>query len=98
MQSYRKRMVVQKSHNETPKAKQVHIKPTYRALYSDTKAFLVKAISMYKTVASSFEPLSDEEKFCRDETLRYTIDLETLENGTFEERKEVMRKHGRGIS
>ena len=98
MQNYRKRMIVQKKHSETPKARQVHIKPTYRELYFDTKAFLVKVVLMYKVVVASFEPLSDEEKLCRDEILKYTIDLEILQHGTYEERKEVIRKHGRLIS
>lgn len=97
MQSFRKRIAIQKQHKE-PEVRYDPFKFIRKDFYSETKTFLKKAILMHTRVAASFEPLSDEEKTCRDEILKYTIDLEMLEFGTHEERKEVMRKYGRCYS
>ncbi len=97
MQSYRKRLAVQKQH--VVHKSETEIKNTsFRNQKDETKIYILKAIAMYKAVMKQIEPLSDEEKLCCDEILKYTIDLETLERGTFEESKEVISKYGRCIS
>lgn len=93
MQSFRKRIAIQTQHGNC-EPKQVPYKPSYKDLYITTKVFLNKAILIYKRAVASFEPFSEEDKFCREEILKYTIDLEMLERGTHEESKEVIRKYG----
>ena len=93
MQSFRKRIAIQMQHGKT-EPKQISYKPSYKDLFNTTKSYLTKAILIYKRAVISFEPFSEEEKFCREEILKYTIDLEILERGTHEERKEVIRKYG----
>ncbi|MDF2906811.1 MAG: hypothetical protein K0R34_2132 [Herbinix sp.] len=93
MASYRQRITIQKQHKELFIKRDPFTK-TKKNYRSETKIYITKAISMYKTAAASFEPLSDEEKICRDEILKYTIDLEILERGTYEESREVIKKYG----
>ena len=97
MQSYRKRLAVQKQHvvhKPEPDIKKI----SFRNQKDETKIYILKAIAMYKAVMKQAEPLSDEVILCCDEILKYTIDLENLERGTFEECKEVIRKYGRCVS
>jgi len=95
--SYRQKIAIQKQHKEHETKSNLFgsAKKDYRA---EAKIYIVKAISMYGTAAASFEPFSDEEKVCRDEILKYTIDLEAMERGTYEESKEVIKKYGRDIN
>jgi hypothetical protein len=97
MLNFRQRMVVQKQQQKLKNNHDPFItaKKEYR---TETISYLIRAISMYRTAITFFEPLSDEEKICREEIFKYTIDLEILEHGTYEERKEVIKKYGRGIS
>lgn len=94
MQSFRKRMAIQKQHE--PKGKK-ESKPEYRVISSDIKFFLIRAITMYKTAAACFEPLSCEEELCRKTVLQYEKDFEILESGTWKEFEEVLKKYGRDI-
>lgn len=98
MQSYRKRMAVQKQHNNKLKSKQVYFWSTNNTLFDDTRKFLISAISMYKRLVSTLEPFSDEEKLCKVKLHIFMKDLEILENGTCLEQKEVLGKYGRFIS
>ncbi|WMJ85467.1 hypothetical protein [Anaerocolumna sp. MB42-C2] len=97
MASFRQRIAIQKQHKE-PKKKYDPFKTAKKNYQSETKVYLKRAILMYKTLAAKFKPFSDEEELCRKEVLKYTIDLEILEHGTYEERKEVVKKYGRDIS
>ena len=97
MRSYRQKIAIQRQHKE-PKGKHDPFKSVKKDYRTETKTYIAKAISMYQIAAASFEPLSDEEKYCRDEILKYTADLEMLDRGTYEERKEVVKKYGRNIS
>jgi hypothetical protein len=94
MRSYRQRLAVQKQHKE-PKVQYDPFIKAKRSSLEETRAYIMKAISMYRTVVASFEPFSDEEKFCRDEIFKYTVDLEILLRGTYEESKGVIEKYGR---
>ena len=97
MNDFRHRMKIQKK----PKKSKMQYDPFIsirKNNYAVARSFIVKAIHMYKSAVSFFEPLSDEEKICRDEILKYIIDLEILEHGTYAERKEVIKKYGGNIS
>lgn len=93
MRSYRQRIAVQKQHKQ-PKAEFDPFVSAKKISKETVRAYIVKAILMHKKVAASLEPLSDEEKLCRDEILKYTIDLEILARGSYEEGKEVVKKYG----
>lgn len=95
MRPYRQRVAVQK---QPPKQKKTEFDPFVKAkkpASETTREYIARAIRMYKEAAKGFPPLSDEEKICRDEILKYTIDLERYDRGTYEERKEVIAKYGR---
>ncbi len=95
MQSYRKRVAVQMQH-EAPKTKRELSRPPNKRLYPDVKAYLLKAINIYERASKRFEPLSDEWKICMEELQKYKTDFELLEHGTYDERKGVIEKYGRG--
>jgi hypothetical protein len=93
MQSYRKRIAVQMQH----KSKKAEFNPfngSQKIRWDDVRSYILKAIRMHEDVAKRFEPLSDEEKLCREELLKYKIDLEIMDRGTYEEGKEVVKKYG----
>lgn len=94
MQSFRKRMAIQKQHE--PKRKQ-ESKPEYRVMSADTKFFLIRAITIYRAAAACFELLSSEEELCRKIVLQYEKDLEILVSGIRKEGEEVIKKYGRDI-
>jgi hypothetical protein len=96
MQSFRKRIAVQKQHIEHIDKTQV-INHSMKDYIDMTRAYIQKALLMYHKAAASFVPLSDEEAICRDEIIKLTADLEIINNGTYEERKEVVKKYGKGI-
>jgi hypothetical protein len=93
MQSYRQRIAIQKQHIE-PKVKQDPFIKAKKINREETRAYIMRAILMYKKVITSFEPFSDEEILCRNEILKYTVDLEILNRGSYEEGKEVVKKYG----
>lgn len=96
MASFRQRMAIQKHHKGTKNFKPFqNAKKNYQPV---TKAYIKKAINMYGKLAVYFTPFSEEEKLCREMIFKLTIDLEVLEHGTYEERKEVVGKYGRGSS
>ncbi len=97
MASFRQRIAIQKLQKE-PKKKYDPFKTAKKNYQPETKAYIKRAIMMYKTLGAYFKPFSDEEELCRKEVFKFTIDLEILEHGTYEERKEVVKKYGRGIS
>ena len=97
MQSYRKRIAVQMQH----KPKKAEFNPfsgSKNIRMDDVRAYILKAIRMHEEAAKRFEPLSDEEKLCREELLKYKIDLEIIDRGTYEEGREVVKKYGGAIS
>lgn len=93
MQSYRKRIAVQKQPVKH-KAKQRIANVTTKKRYPDVKNFLLRAIWVHEEVLKQFKPMSDEWALCLDELSKYKADLEQLEGGTFEVRKEVIEKYG----
>jgi hypothetical protein len=93
MQSYRKRIAVQKQHKE-PVTEYNPFVMAKKISREEVRSYILRAILMYEKVVASFEPLSDEEKLCRDEILRYKIDLEIIDRGSYEEGKEVVKKYG----
>lgn len=93
MANYRQKITVQKKVKE-PKAKFDPFIKARKTTHDETRTYIKKALLMYREVVVSLEPLSDAEKLCRDEILKYTIDLEILEKGTYEEAKEVVVKYG----
>ena len=97
MSSFRQRMAVQKQRKD-PKKRYDPFKTAKKNYQSETKAYIKKAINMYKTLAVGFKPFSDEEVICREAVFKFTIDLDKLERGTYEERKEVIKKYGGNIS
>ncbi len=97
MRSYRQRIAVQRQPVKEKK-KFNPFRNTKRNSKDETRAFILRALSMYRSAAAACEPLSDEEQLCRDEILKYTIDFEKLERGTYEERREVIEKYGRHFS
>jgi len=88
--SFRKRMAVQKAHVK-PKQEP---KPQAKKRFPEVRKFLLNAIWMYYEALRHFEPLSDEWVICQNELFEYKKDFELLENGTHEERKEVIDKYG----
>lgn len=94
MQSYRKRIAVQMQHKDHTSYQKIN-NPSIKKSYQHVKEYLLKAIRMHETVSKQFEPLSDEWKICLDDLQKFNIDFETLERGTYEERKEVIEKYGR---
>jgi hypothetical protein len=96
MQSYRKRIAVQMQH----KPQSAEFNPFNRSQkirWDEVRSYILKAIRMHEEVAKRFEPLSDEEKLCREDLLKYKIDLEIMDRGTYEEGREVVKKYGRII-
>ena len=94
MRSFRQRVSVQKQQ----KARKAEFDPYVKARRNNreaTREYITRAIRMYREAAGKFEPLSDEEKLCHEEILKYTIDLEKLDRGTYDERREVIGKYGR---
>jgi 2-polyprenyl-3-methyl-5-hydroxy-6-metoxy-1,4-benzoquinol methylase len=90
-------MAIQKKHKE-PRKKYDPFKAAKKNYESETKAYIKRAISMYRELAANYKPFSAEEIICREEMFKFTVDLEVLEHGAYEERKEVVKKYGRGIS
>jgi hypothetical protein len=86
-------MAIQSQHK--PEKKPVKQSKLY---YPNVKAFLLKAINMYLEVTKQYEPFSDEWVICKEELFKYSADLELLEHGTHDERREVIEKYGRSIS
>jgi hypothetical protein len=96
MQSYRKRIAVQMQHR--PKKEEFNpFVASQKISWDEVRAYILKAIRMHEEVAKKFEPLSDEEKLCREEILKYKIDLEIMDRSTYEEGREVVMKYGRII-
>lgn len=93
MQSYRKRIAVQKQPVKQKQRKE-QPKTLVRKRYPEVREFLQKAIRMHEEVLRRFEPMSDEWALCLDELFKYKADFEQLEGGTYEVRKEVIRKYG----
>jgi hypothetical protein len=93
MQSYRKRIALQMQHKQ-PKEKFDPFIKAKKVNREEVRLYILRAISMYEKAARSFEPLSDQEKYCRDEILKYKIDLEILERGAYEDGREVVKKYG----
>lgn len=93
MQSYRKRIAVQKRPVK-PIQRQEQAKIFNKKRYPEVKKFLQKAIRMHQEVLKQFEPFSDEWTICQNALLKYRADFELLEYGTYLERKEVIEKYG----
>ena len=94
MQSYRQRITVQRQ----PVKEKEQLNPSRKNNKEETRAFISRALSMYRSAAAVYGPFSDEEQLCRDEILKYMIDLEKLDRGTYEEYREVVEKYGRADS
>ena len=92
MRPYRQRIAVQRQPKKKPEFDP--FTKVRRPSWKTTREYIARAIRMYTEIAGKFAPFSEEEKMCREEILRYTADLEMLDRGTYEERKEVIEKYG----
>jgi hypothetical protein len=77
-----------------PSTKQQITKAPVKKRYPEVKEYLLKAIQMHQVVLKQFEPLSDEWTLCQNELFTFKKDLELLERGSYEDRKEVIEKYG----
>jgi hypothetical protein len=96
MQSYRKRIAVQRQPKQKPKPKEEAARHlSVKKLYPEVRCYLLKAINLYADVEKKFVPFSDEWEICIDDLQKYKADFELLERGTYDERKGVIEKYGR---